>query len=98
VKRARAVVASTPGLAEILATDWRRVASFYARHGITETAFQSGVRDGLPEGEEPEEIPWPFTDSAEGRERSPAAYPERARAMTSVSTSNGFPSGSARVT
>ena len=36
VKRARAVVASTPGLVEVLAGDWRKAARFYARFGVTE--------------------------------------------------------------
>ena len=43
VKRARAVVAGTPGLAKILAEDWRKAARFYARHRITEHAFCYGV-------------------------------------------------------
>ncbi len=44
VKRARAEIAATPGLAEILATDPRRAAMFYARSGVTE----AGVRNGVP--------------------------------------------------
>jgi hypothetical protein len=43
VKRARAVVATTPGLAEILAGDWRKAAGFYARCGISETHIRYGV-------------------------------------------------------
>jgi hypothetical protein len=43
VKMARAVVSTTPGLAEILARDWRRAARFYARFGITEAMFRHGV-------------------------------------------------------
>jgi hypothetical protein len=43
VKRARAVVATTPGLAEVLASDWRKAARFYARFGITEGMFRKGV-------------------------------------------------------
>jgi hypothetical protein len=35
LKAARAVVATTPGLAETLARDWQRAARFYARFGIT---------------------------------------------------------------
>ncbi|HZY92231.1 MAG TPA: hypothetical protein VFG07_05620 [Thermoplasmata archaeon] len=35
VKRARAVIATTPGLAEVLATDLRRAVMFYARFGVT---------------------------------------------------------------
>ena len=43
VKRARAVVASSPGLAEVLAGDWRKAAMFYARLDNTEALFRSGV-------------------------------------------------------
>ena len=43
VKRARAVVANTPGLAEILAGNWKKAAMFYARYGITELTFRLGV-------------------------------------------------------
>jgi hypothetical protein len=43
VKAARAVVTTTPGLAEIVARDWQRAARFYARFGITETWFRNGV-------------------------------------------------------
>ncbi len=43
VKAARALVATTPGLAETLARDWRRAALLYARFGITESQFRHGV-------------------------------------------------------
>ena len=43
VKRARAVIAGTPGLAKVLAGDWREAARFYALHGVTETQFRKGV-------------------------------------------------------
>ena len=43
VKAARAVVASTPRLAEILVTDWRKAARFYARFGVTEELLRYGV-------------------------------------------------------
>ena len=43
VKRARAVVASTPGLAEVLAGDWQKAARFYTKIGITEALFRGGV-------------------------------------------------------
>jgi hypothetical protein len=43
VKRARAAMAVTPGLREILDSDWRRAARFYARFGITEAMFRNGV-------------------------------------------------------
>ena len=35
VKTARAVIAKTPGLADVLASGWRRAARFYARFGVT---------------------------------------------------------------
>jgi hypothetical protein len=44
VKGARAVVATTPGLAEVLLLDRRRAARFCARFGITEDYFHRGVR------------------------------------------------------
>ncbi|MCI4343645.1 MAG: hypothetical protein L3J92_05985 [Thermoplasmata archaeon] len=43
VKAARALVATTPGMAETLARDWRKAAGFYARFGITEGQFRDGV-------------------------------------------------------
>lgn len=43
VKRARAAVASTKGLEETLAGDWRKAAWFYTRFGITEAHFRQGV-------------------------------------------------------
>jgi hypothetical protein len=46
VKRARAVVTSTRGLAETLHSDWRKAARFYARFGITEGMFRRGVPVG----------------------------------------------------
>jgi hypothetical protein len=39
VKKARAVVASTPGLDEILTKDWQKAARFYALFGITTEGF-----------------------------------------------------------
>jgi hypothetical protein len=43
VRAARAVVTTTPGLAQILAGDWRKAAGFYARCGISETHIRYGV-------------------------------------------------------
>jgi hypothetical protein len=48
VKAARATVATTPGLAETLARDWRKAARFYARFGIAEAMFRHGVPKGPP--------------------------------------------------
>ena len=46
VKAARAVMSNTPGLSETLESDWKRAAHFYARFGITEAMFRSGVPIG----------------------------------------------------
>jgi hypothetical protein len=43
VKAARAVVSTSPGLAETLARDWQRAARFYVRFGISETQFRRGA-------------------------------------------------------
>ena len=43
VKRGRAIVATTPGLSEILHADCRKATWFYDRFGTTQTTFQHGV-------------------------------------------------------
>jgi hypothetical protein len=43
VKAARALVATTPGMGETLASDWRKAAWFYARFGVTGGQFRRGV-------------------------------------------------------
>jgi len=43
VKGARAVIATTPGLSETLARDWRKAAQFYVRFRITEPLFRYGA-------------------------------------------------------
>jgi hypothetical protein len=43
VKAARAVVSTTPGLAETLQRDWQKAARFYGRFGITEGQYRHGV-------------------------------------------------------
>jgi hypothetical protein len=48
VKAARAVGAAPPGLAETLASDWRKATRFHARFGITEAQFRSGVPSAVP--------------------------------------------------
>ena len=50
VKAARAVVATTPGLAEILRGDGKRAAKFSARYGIPEGMFRYGVPAGSVPG------------------------------------------------
>ncbi len=50
VKAARAVVSTSPGLAEILSADWQKAARFYTLFAITESQFRHGVRD-LPSDE-----------------------------------------------
>jgi len=49
VKAARAAVATTPGLPQALASDWRKAARLYARFGITEILFRRGVPASVPE-------------------------------------------------
>ncbi|MGC2789307.1 MAG: hypothetical protein WA547_04540 [Thermoplasmata archaeon] len=43
VKAARVMVATTPGLGEILVSNWQRAAQFYFRFGITEPIFRGGI-------------------------------------------------------
>jgi hypothetical protein len=47
VKAARAAVATSPGVAEILVSDWKRAAHFYARFGVSEDLLRNGVRGEL---------------------------------------------------
>ncbi len=42
-------IATTPGMAEMLARDGLKAARFYARFGITEEMFRDGVFDTCPE-------------------------------------------------
>jgi hypothetical protein len=51
VKAARAVITTTPSLAETLASDWRKAAWFYARYGITERMLLQRVSVGDPSEE-----------------------------------------------
>ena len=44
VKAARAAISAAPGAGEVLATDWDKEASFYARFGITQARFRHGCR------------------------------------------------------
>jgi hypothetical protein len=63
VKAARAVISNTPGLAEILATDWKKAARFYARFGITPAQFRRGipppksVSDRVPSAAASDDVP-----------------------------------------
>ncbi len=76
VKRARAVIAGTPGLSQILASDWRRAARFYARFGVTEECVRRGVSNMDAPGEElAERVPSPNDWIAEVRERAEAILP-----------------------
>jgi hypothetical protein len=43
VKAARALLGTTPGLADTLHADWMKAAAFYARFGISEAQFRHGV-------------------------------------------------------
>jgi hypothetical protein len=46
LKRARAIISMSPGLAEILASDSHKAARFYARVGVTEAMFRMGATAG----------------------------------------------------
>jgi len=49
VEAARALLSNHPGMAEVLARDWRKAGWVYARFGITEGQFRRGMVS--PEGE-----------------------------------------------
>lgn len=54
VKHARAIVTTTPGLAEILKSDWKKAARFYARFEVTEEKSRCGIpAKELDDHEEP---------------------------------------------
>jgi len=74
VKVARAVVSTTPRLAETLAADWQKAARFYASFGITEAAFRHGVSvdEGHASGERPAD---PLADFTERTARATASLP-----------------------
>jgi hypothetical protein len=58
VKAARAVVSTTPGLADTLRGDWQKSAGLFARFGITEATFRKVVLDwGVATRESAKEIP-----------------------------------------
>lgn len=44
MRATRAILALAPGLEEVLATDWRKAARFYARFGVTEVMLRHGVQ------------------------------------------------------
>lgn len=50
-ERTRAVVASTPGLEGVLASDWRRTSRFYERFGVTEGLLRHGAPKSEMDGE-----------------------------------------------
>jgi len=72
VKRVRAVVSTTPGLAEALRGDWRKAVRLYARFGITEKLFLHGVVAGDSGVVEvhPCQIRAPYDELAESRFRT----------------------------
>jgi hypothetical protein len=76
VKAARAMVASTPGLAETLQRDWKKAARFYTRFGITEGQFRNGVALVIEEDADHVETDLrPGSASAtEARERAAAVF------------------------
>jgi hypothetical protein len=58
VKAARALVATTPGLRDVLQRDWQRAARFYARFGITEEMLRHGLPPvRVPPADDPHEAP-----------------------------------------
>jgi hypothetical protein len=76
VKLARAVVSTTPGLAETLAADWQRAARFYARLGITEGQFRLGIPCNEAAWEDvTEPLISPCDWSTEGRVRASVVFP-----------------------
>jgi hypothetical protein len=77
VKLARAFVARTPGLAEILATDWEKAARFYARFCITESQLRQGVPgDAVERDQGPfHQVRTLYDEIAETRARAQAPAP-----------------------
>jgi hypothetical protein len=69
VKTARAVVSRTPGLKEMLDTDWKKAARFYARFGVTQETFRFGVSAGGAAGDSGTDEVWQpmnsFTETSE---------------------------------
>jgi hypothetical protein len=76
VKAARAVVASSPGLAATLTSDLVRAAWFYARFGITEGIFRHGAPGGEADStsDQPETLRTPIADREEASARESAAF------------------------
>jgi len=76
VKVARAVIAGTPGLAELLASDWRRATWIYSRFGVTEGLLRHGVPAPDAEAQDLAERVWSPCDwMAEVRARVEAVLP-----------------------
>ncbi len=78
VKAARAVIAGTPGLVELLTRDWRRAAWFYARFGVTEELVKHSVPAACAERDDlAEPVRSPVDWVGEGNARADAVFPER---------------------
>jgi hypothetical protein len=76
VKVARAVIANTVGLDDILASDGRRAAMFYARFGVTEEIVRHGVPNAAGESEDlAERLGSPRGWMGEERARAEALFP-----------------------
>ena len=76
MKAARADVATTRGLAEALARDWRKAARFYALFGIRAAMFRSGFSPTIETTPELyEQGWWPCDGAAEIRARVSAVFP-----------------------
>lgn len=56
VKAARALVVTTPGLADVLQRDWQKAARFYARFEITEGQFRWGAPSDESQNSDADEI------------------------------------------
>ena len=76
VKAARALIAGTPELAEVLKSDWLRAARFYAKFGVTEGLVRQEVPAGEVGGEDlAEGVGSPVDAMAEARGRAEAVHP-----------------------
>ncbi|NNN16801.1 MAG: hypothetical protein HKL79_00320, partial [Thermoplasmata archaeon] len=81
VKAARAVIARTSGLAEVLARDWRRATRFYARYGVTERLVRHGVPAVASTDQDlAERVGSSSIWMAEARARADAVFPDLERA------------------
>lgn len=70
------MIAGMPGLSELLASDWRKAARFYARLRVTEELVRHGVPvTDLPGENLAERLGSPVDWPEEGRAREAATLP-----------------------